>query len=173
MRNALFILVGFLPFILGLSSGDFAPNFSIKNQDGLEVKLNDYKGKFVLLYFYPKDDTSGCTKEAQNFRDQYSEIKNLNAVVFGVSRQDSASHKAFKEKHQLPFDLLVDSDRKLADQFDIGSIPIIGFTSRESVLIGPDRKIIRIYKDVAPEKHTQEVIGDIKNATSFKKSKSK
>lgn len=153
-----------LPFLLALSSGDKAPDFSAKNQDGKTIQLSKLKGKFVLIYFYPKDDTPGCTKEACSFRDQYPKIEKLNTVILGVSRQDEASHKKFKEKHKLPFDLLADTDGSLAKSFEIGSIPLFGLTKRESVLIGPDGKVIQVYESVDPKTHTQKVIQDLKKS---------
>lgn len=154
--------------LLGLSPGDAVPDFSAKNQDGKEIRISDYRGKPVLIYFYPKDDTPGCTKEACSFRDEYAEFKKLGAVIFGVSRQDSKSHRAFKEKHRLPFDLLVDEDGSVAKSLGIGMMPIIGFHKRQSILIGPDGKVFRIYSDVNPKNHTQEVLNDLKSIKSSK-----
>src|SRR4051812_16106563 len=99
MRNKILFLTAFtfgiLPFILGLRSGESAPNFSAKNQDGKLVHLSDFRGKPVVLYFYPKDETPGCTKEACNFRDGFSKFQSTGAVVLGVSRQDEKSHQEF------------------------------------------------------------------------------
>src|SRR3989338_4863444 len=108
------IILPFAPLIMAISAGVPAPNFAAKNQDGKEMHLSDFKGKFVLIYFYPKDDTPGCTKEACDFRDSFTKVKKLNAVVLGVSRQEAASHKKFIAKHKLPFDLLVDHDGEIA-----------------------------------------------------------
>jgi peroxiredoxin Q/BCP len=153
-----------LPFLLALTAGQDAPDFSARNQDGKTVHLSDYKGKFVVLYFYPKDETPGCTKEACNFRDSFQKLKAVNAVILGVSRQGEKSHQEFKAKHHLPFDLLADEDGSIAKTYDVGSIPIIGLDRRESVLIGPKGKILRIYKDVDPSTHTQEILSDIEKA---------
>jgi peroxiredoxin Q/BCP len=144
-----------------ISPGEPAPDFSTSNQDGKIVRLSDFKGKYVLIYFYPKDDTPGCTKEACSFRDQYKKIIELNAVVLGVSRQDEKSHQSFRSKHKLPFDLLADRDGNVAKLYGVGSMPLIGLTKRQSVLIGPDGKVIRFYDSVDPSKHTEEVIQDI------------
>jgi peroxiredoxin Q/BCP len=148
----------------GIPAGEKAPEFALKNQNGQIVRLSEQRGKFVLIYFYPKDDTPGCTKEACNFRDEYSEIKKLNAVVFGISKQDEKSHQKFIAKHKLPFDLLVDSDGEVAKAYGVGTMPVIGFHKRQSVLIGPDGKVLHFYGDVDPAKHVSEVIADIKKA---------
>lgn len=158
------LLFPFAPILMAVAAGAQAPNFSGKNQDGKEIHLSDLKGKFVLIYFYPKDDTPGCTKEACDFRDRFAEIRKLDTVVLGVSRQDAASHKAFIAKHKLPFDLLVDTDGKIAESFGVGSYPIVGMFKRQSVLVGPDQKVVRFYESVDPQTHVEEVIKDIKAA---------
>src|SRR5690349_149605 len=101
--------------LLGLSPGDPAPAFTAKNQDGKMMKLSDFKGKPLLLFFYPKDDTPGCTKEACNFRDDHSRIQALGAEVVGISRQGKESHQDFRSKHGLKFNLLTDEDGKIAE----------------------------------------------------------
>ena len=159
------LLIGlFCPFLLGLSAGDPAPNISARNQNGKLIHLSDYRGKFILVYFYPKDETPGCTKEACSFRDEYAKIRKMNAVIFGVSRQDEKSHQKFIAHHHLPFDLLVDRDGSIAKAFGVGSIPILGLLKRESVLIGPDGKVIRFYDDVNPGRHAEEVLDDLRKA---------
>lgn len=163
------LLLPFAPALMAMAAGSQAPDFSGKNQDGKEVHLSDFKGKFVLVYFYPKDDTPGCTKEACDFRDRYAEIRKLNAEVIGISRQDADSHKKFATKHKLPFDLLVDSGGKIGESFGVGSIPVVGgvfgISKRQSVLIGPDQKVVYFYESVDPETHVAEVMKDIKAAT--------
>jgi peroxiredoxin Q/BCP len=163
------LLIPFAPVLMAMAAGTQAPNFSGKNQDGKQIQLSYFKGKFLLVYFYPKDDTPGCTKEACDFRDRYTDIRKLNAEVIGVSRQDAGSHKKFATKHKLPFQLIVDSDGKIAESFGVGSVPLVGgvlgFTKRQSVLIGPDQKVVRFYESVSPETHVAEVIKDIKSAT--------
>ncbi len=128
------------------------------------INLKDLAGKPFVLYFYPKDNTSGCTKEACDFRDRFTEIKKLNAVVLGVSRQNGESHKKFIAKHKLPFDLLVDADGSVAKSFGVGTMPVVGFHHRQSILVGPDGKVVSFYESVDPEKHVAEVIADIKKA---------
>ncbi len=148
--------------VTGIAAGEKAPEFALKNQNGIVVRLSEQRGKFVLIYFYPKDDTPGCTKEACNFRDEYSEIKKLNAVVYGISRQDEKSHQKFIAKHKLPFDLLVDADGSVAEAYGVGTMPVVGFHKRQSILIGPDGKVVRFYGDVDPNKHVEEVLSDIR-----------
>lgn len=160
------LLLPLAPLLMAISAGTPAPEFTAKNQDGKEVKLSDFKGKFVLLFFYPKDETPGCTKEACSFRDAYGELKKLNTVVLGISRQDADSHKKFIAKHKLPFDLLIDHDGSVAKAFGVGTMPILGFHQRKSVLVGPDGKVIKFYESVNPDKHTPEVIEDVKKASS-------
>jgi peroxiredoxin Q/BCP len=164
MTKKLLGTLGLAVLFLGLAAlkpGENAPDFSAKNQNGKEIRLADLKGKYVLLYFYPKDDTPGCTKEACQFRDGFAQFGKHNAVVFGVSRQDSESHKAFIAKHKLPFDLLVDTDGKLAQSYGIGSIPVMGLDKRESVLILPNGKVAKIYTGVDPDTHSKQVLQDI------------
>jgi thioredoxin-dependent peroxiredoxin len=102
-----------------LKVGDKAPAFSLKDENGKTVKLSDFEGKRVVLYFYPKDDTSGCTTQACGFRDNYLDIEEKNAVVLGVSPDDEKSHQKFKTKFNLPFTLLVDTDHKVADAYGV------------------------------------------------------
>ena len=168
MKKILFFNLAFIPLLLALSFGDPAPQFSAKNQDGKVVQLSDFLGKFVLIYFYPKDDTPGCTKEACSLRDQYSEFKKLNVTILGVSRQSEKSHLQFKLKHHLPFDLLSDTDGSLAKAFEVPMIPIIGLTKRQSILIGPEGKVLHYYTDVDPSTHSKQVLEDIKNASRSK-----
>jgi peroxiredoxin Q/BCP len=149
-----------------LQKGDIVdPKLSAKNQDGQSVTLGKFRKQFVVLYFYPKDDTPGCTTEAQNFQAELGKLKNLNAVVLGVSRQDEESHQKFIAKNALKFDLLVDRDGKFGEAFGVGSIPVVGLTKRETVLIGPDGRLIRIYENVNPKEHAKEVIKDIESAS--------
>ena len=149
---------------LAIAPGTQAPNFNIPNQDGKMIQLSDYRGKYVLLYFYPKDETPGCTAQACTLRDQYDAIKAENAVVFGISRQGAESHKKFIAHHKLPFDLLVDGDGSVGKSLGVGSMPIVGFSDRDSILIGPEGKVIRFYENVDPVKHAGEVLADLKKA---------
>ena len=152
----------FIPFVLALTPGDPLPQISAKNQSGKVVQFSHFKGQYLLIYFYPKDETSGCTKEAETLRDRYADIKALGADVVGVSRQDEKSHQEFISNHKLPFDLLVDEDGSIAKTLGVDTVPLLGFTKRKSLLFGPDGKLLRFYSDVDPAKHAGEVIADIK-----------
>jgi peroxiredoxin Q/BCP len=168
MKNPSFfkkLLLPLAPFLMAIAPGTQAPEFSAKNQDEKAVKLSDFRGKFVLLFFYPKDNTSGCTKEACEFRDNYAALKKLNTVVLGVSRQGASSKKKFIAQHNLPYDLLIDHDGEIAKAFGVGLMPIIGLHKRMSVLVGPDGKVVRFYENVDPATHVPEVLEDVKKAS--------
>jgi thioredoxin-dependent peroxiredoxin len=150
------LLLGLL--LAGLEPGTPAPDVAALNQDGKTVRLSDFKGHPILLYFYPKDDTPGCTKEACALRDAYTRYQAKGIVILGVSKQDPASHKAFIEKHKLPFDLLADEDGAFAKAFGIGSMPIFGWFKRQSVLLDADHKVVKFFDDVDPSKHADEVL---------------
>jgi thioredoxin-dependent peroxiredoxin len=155
-------LLGIATGLMGLAPGESAPEFTAKNQDGKQVRLADFKGSPLLIFFYPKDDTPGCTKEACLLRDEYSKFKKLGAAILGVSRQDEKSHAAFRDKFHLPFDLLADTDGKIAKQFGIGSMPVVGFYKRQSILLDGNGKVVRFYDAVDPSKHAHEVLEDLK-----------
>ncbi len=144
--------------LAGLEPGTAAPDVSAPNQDGKLVKLSDFKGSPVLLFFYPKDDTPGCTKEACALRDAYTKYQKQGIVILGVSKQDPASHKAFIEKHKLPFDLLADEDGSVAKAFDVKRVPLFGWFKRQSVLLDADHKVVKFFDDVDPNKHAEEVL---------------
>ncbi|MFA6553178.1 MAG: peroxiredoxin [Patescibacteria group bacterium] len=135
-----------------------APNFSAQDQDGHTHTLNNYSGKWLLLYFYPRDFTPGCTTEACSLRDNFSELQKL-ATVVGVSTDSVDSHKKFSEKYRLPFTLLADDDKKMTQEY--GADGLI-FNKRTSFLIGPDGMIKKIYEKVKPERHAAEIIADLK-----------
>jgi thioredoxin-dependent peroxiredoxin len=149
-----------------LTTGDIAPDIAGKNQNGKLIHLSDFHGKYILVYFYPKDDTPGCTKEATNFQTELANFKHLNAVILGVSAQDEASHQKFIAKHGLQFDLLVDSSGEIRKAFSVGTIPVLGLAQRQSILVGPDGKVIHFYNNVDPAKHAQEVLEDLKKSQS-------
>ncbi len=138
-----------------LKVGDPAPDFSTTDDVGLPVSLKDYRGKTVILYFYPKDNTPGCTIEAKNFRDHIHDFEGKNAVILGVSFDSQSSHKKFKEKYQLPFRLLVDPDKKIAKAY--GSSGLL-FTSRNTFVIDGKGKILKIYRGVNPRSHAEELL---------------
>lgn len=147
-----------------LKPGDLAPTVTAKNQNGRDIGVSAFKGQYVLVYFYPKDDTAGCTIEAKNFQSQLDQFKKLDGVVLGVSRQNQASHQKFIAKNSLKFDLLVDTDGKFSQAFGIGNVPILGLDRRQSVLVGPDGKVLKVYDSVNPNHHAQEVLADIAKA---------
>ena len=145
-----------------LQAGDAAPAFALTDQDGQTHQLGDYAGRNVVLYFYPKDETRGCTIEACEFRDEHSALQALGAVVIGVSRDDEASHKNFAENHGLPFPLLVDGDAAVSTAYGAwGEREVRGETSvgmiRSTFLIGPDGKLRRVWPQVTADGHAHEV----------------
>lgn len=168
------ILLGFglLLMILALKSnaasklpkvGDIAPAFALADQSGKIRKLEDYSGKWVVLYFYPKDDTPGCTKEACSFRDDLKQLEKLGVQVIGVSVDDSDSHAKFADKYHLPFPLLADQDAKVAESYGaVNNLLIIKIAKRYTFLIDPSGKIAQIYLDVNTSRHSQEIIDDLK-----------
>jgi len=152
-------------FELKLKEGDVAPNFSAITNGGGNISLAELKGKNVILYFYPKDDTSGCTKEACGFRDDFAEFKKRGAVVLGVSPDSVKSHDKFVKKYKLPFTLLADEDKKIVEAYGVwGKKTFWGRkymgTYRVTFLIGPDGRIKRIWPDVKPEEHAKEVLAE-------------
>jgi peroxiredoxin Q/BCP len=163
-KISLLLLLPFCIALFGIAAGTKAPDFSAKNQEGKTVRLSALHGKYVLLYFYPKDDTPGCTKEACDFRDHYAKLRAMNTVILGVSRQGAKSHQAFIQKHHLPFDLLVDESGAIAKRFGVGEIASKGLHQRQSVLIGPDGKVLKFYAHVDPATHVGEVLADLKAA---------
>ena len=132
-----------------------APEFKLSDQDGKSHSLKDYKDKWVLLYFYPKDDTPGCTKEAESFRDHIRAFEGKNAVILGVSFDTQSSHQKFKEKYRLPFRLLIDPDKKIAKAYESSGL---FFASRNTFVIGGDGRILKIYRGVNPSSHVKELI---------------
>ncbi len=146
-----------------LKPGDDAPHFSLPDNQGRQVNLNDFKGKWVVLYFYPKDDTPGCTTEACHFRDDFKLLENLGAQVIGVSIDDSFSHKKFAEKYNLPFPLLSDASGEVASLYGaLNNFLVIKLAKRYTYLINPKGKIAKIYLSVDTSKHSQEIIEDLK-----------
>ncbi len=146
-----------------LKSGDDAPNFSLPDNQGRQVSLSEFKGKWVVLYFYPKDDTPGCTTEACHFRDDFKLLQNLGAQVIGMSIDDSFSHKKFAEKYNLPFPLLSDASGEVASLYGaLNNFLVIKLAKRYTYLINPQGKIAKIYLSVDTSKHSQEIIEDLK-----------
>lgn len=146
-----------------LKEGDKAPDFKSKDQDGNPVKLADFKGQRVVLYFYPKDDTPGCTKEACSFRDADDVYRKKGIKVFGVSTDDEKSHQKFISKFQLPFDLLADTDKSIVESYGVwGEKSMYGKkymgTNRKTFLIDENGKIAKIFDKVNVEQHADEVL---------------
>jgi len=148
---------------LKLKVGDVAPAFSAATSGGGKISLADFKGKNVVLYFYPRDDTPGCSKEACAFRDHFAEFRKKGAVVLGVSTDPVKSHDKFVEKFKLPFVLLADEDRAMVTAYGVwGEKSFMGRkyqgTHRVTFLIGPDGRIKDIWPQVKPEEHAAEVL---------------
>jgi peroxiredoxin Q/BCP len=151
---------------LKLKEGDKAPAFTAMTNGGGKVSLSDFKGKNVVLYFYPKDNTPGCNKEACGFRDNWDAIKKKGAIVLGVSTDSVKSHDKFVEKFQLPFTLLADDDKKIVNAYGVwGPKTFMGVkyngTSRVTFLIGPDGKIKKIWPKVKAGEHAAEVLAEL------------
>jgi thioredoxin-dependent peroxiredoxin len=140
---------------MALSVGTIAPNFTTVDDEGKTVSLSDFKGKVVVLYFYPKDDTPGCTKQAQSFRNNYEQYQGKDMVVLGVSMDDQASHKLFKEKYGLPFQLLVDSDGAITSAYEVMGG---GYSKRVTYVIDGDGKISHVDETVKTDTHAQDIL---------------
>lgn len=143
-----------------VKEGDAFPDFRLKADDGMEVSLSDLKGKRSVVYFYPKDDTPGCTKEACSFRDNINSFKSLGIPVFGISVDNIESHKKFKSKYSIPFILLSDSDKKVVTKLGIKSM--FGAASRVTFILDENGKILRVYPKVSPDKHAEEILTFLK-----------
>ncbi|NLW71604.1 MAG: thioredoxin-dependent thiol peroxidase [Chloroflexi bacterium] len=148
-----------------LKENDLAPDFTVLDQDSNPISLSQFKGKKVVLYFYPKDDTPGCTAEACNIRDNYQIFEENGIIVLGVSKDSPKSHIKFREKYGLPFTLLADVNHEVADAYGVWGLK--KFMGREyegmkrtTFLIGEDQRIHRIYENVKPAQHGEEIIKD-------------
>ena len=139
--------------------GASAPNFTLASQDGTKISLSQFRGKWVVLYFYPKDMTSGCTIEAHNFQRDQQKYIDRNAVVLGVSVDSVDSHQKFCTKEGLNFKLLSDSDHKVTEEYgSLTNLGLVKFASRYTFIIDPKGKIAKVYTDVNPNKHSDEVL---------------
>jgi peroxiredoxin Q/BCP len=143
---------------MALSVGMDAPTFTAKDSEGNTVSLSDFAGKVVILYFYPKDDTPGCTKQAQSFRDNYAEYQGKEMVVLGVSRDDEASHKLFKEKYGLPFQLLADVEGTITKAYDVDGG---GYAKRVTYVIDSNGKITHVDASVNTASHAQDILSAV------------
>lgn len=143
---------------MALSAGTKAPSFSSTDDKGNSISLSDFSGKTVVIYFYPKDDTPGCTKQACSFRDSYSEYQGKDIVVLGVSMDDETSHKAFKEKFSLPFPLVVDTDGSIAKAFDVEGG---GYAKRVTFVIDGEGNITKVYDSINTETHATDILSDL------------
>jgi len=148
-----------------IKQGELAPDFELPDQEGITKKLSDYRGSKVVLYFYPKDDTPGCTTEACSFRDNFSELHRHQIEVLGVSADDVKSHARFHEKYHLPFTLLSDADHKVSEAYGVwGQKKMAGHEYmgifRTTFLIDEDGKILKVYEKVKPENHADEILSD-------------
>jgi peroxiredoxin Q/BCP len=154
--------------MLGLASaadikeGMKAPAFEAQDQNGVTIRLSDYQGKStVVLYFYPKDDTPGCTKEACSLRDGFAELKAAGAVILGVSADTTQSHKAFADRYHLPFSILADPDRRIIEAYGV-KIPLVGIAKRVTFLIDRQGLVRKVLTDVETQSHDRQVLGLLK-----------
>ena len=168
MKKFLFLLLItmiFTPLHAGETptTGEDAPAFNLQDQNGDWHKLEDYRGQWLAVYFYPRDDTPGCTKEACNFRDNIYAFKAIGAAVVGISVDDVESHKEFADKYKLPFTLLADEKSEAASAYGVlKDYKLVKLASRQSFLVSPEGKIAKHYAKVDPDTHTDEVLADIK-----------
>jgi peroxiredoxin Q/BCP len=155
---ALFAILAALPLAAAEMPqvGQTAPEFSLPSQDGSTIGIKEFRGKWVVLYFYPKDGTQGCTIEAHNFQQDLSKYEAAKAVIVGVSVDSTDSHKDFCAKQGLTFKLLADTDKKVVDQY--GSLGGNGVASRNTFLIDPSGKIVKVWTRVMPNTHSKEVL---------------
>lgn len=150
-----------------LNVNENAPDFTLPDQDNIPHALSDYRGQWVLVYFYPKDNTPGCTTEACSIRDAFPRFDQSHIKVFGISTDTPASHKKFAEKYQLPFTLLADPKKKVVTLYNVyGTKTLFGKkipgTKRASFLINPEGVIAKIYTTVKPAEHAKQVLQDVK-----------
>ena len=146
-----------------LAAGSLAPKFTLLDQASKTHTLADYRGRWVVLYFYPKDDTPGCTTEACNFRDDLPAMRALNVQILGISIDDTKSHARFAEKYSLPFPLLADTEGDVARAYgSLWSIGPMRIAKRYTFVIDPDGRIARIYRNVKPASHSRELQHDLK-----------
>jgi peroxiredoxin Q/BCP len=152
-----------------LKVGEVAPDFELEDDSGARVRLSDLRGKTVVLYFYPRDDTPGCTKEACSFRDSWAGVKASGAVVYGLSPDTVEKHRAFRDKYGLQFPLLSDRDRSVMKAYGAFGAKImygreVEGVIRSTFIVGPDGKVTRVFPKVRPEGHAAEVLAALGEA---------
>jgi len=160
------ILAGLAVFVLGMRAGDkapavgtSAPDFTLNSQEGKPVSLSSFRGKWVVLYFYPKDFTSGCTVEAHNFQRDLAQYEKRNAVIVGVSMQDEDSHQKFCTKEGLSFKLLADTKQEVSSLYDsVMNMGVAKLSARHTFLIDPQGVVRKVYLEVHPDKHSEELL---------------
>lgn len=168
MKKMIVLLCGIFLSIVAYAGespvvGSDAPGFKLQDQNGDWHQLSDYQGQWLAVYFYPKDDTPGCTTEACNFRDNIYAFKAIDAVVVGISVDDVESHKEFSDKYKLPFTILADAGGETARAYGVlRDFKLLKLASRQSFLVNPEGKIAKHYDDVDPDTHTEEVLADLK-----------
>ena len=169
LRSLVILLFNALPFTGSAQAaqvpamGSVAPEFSLPDQSGKILKLADLRGQWVVLYFYPKDDTPGCTEEACQFRDDMAALQTLGARIVGISVDDSISHAAFAKKHQLQFPLLADRDGRVASAYGaLSDWLLLKLAKRYTFLIDPQGRIAKVYLKVDTSRHSAEIIADLK-----------
>lgn len=140
---------------MALSVGTPAPDFTAKDEAGHSISLSQFKGNTVVLYFYPKDDTPGCTREAQSFRDTHADYQGRDIVVLGVSMDDEASHQRFKEKYGLPFRLVADPDGVITEAYDVDGE---GYSKRVTFVINGDGVIDQVFNSIKTDTHASDVL---------------
>ena len=150
-----------------ISQGDPAPDFSLLDETGTQITLSQFRGQTVVLYFYPKDDTPGCTTEACNFRDDYGLYQQAGVIILGVSPDATSSHTKFKRKFDLPFPLLCDTDHKVSDLYGVwGPKKFMGKSYegvlRTTFLIGQEGKVICVFENVKPAEHSKQILAVLK-----------
>jgi thioredoxin-dependent peroxiredoxin len=149
--------------------GSNAPDFTLTSQEGKSVSLKDFRGQWVVLYFYPKDFTSGCTREAHNFQRDLAQYVQRSAVILGVSVDTADSHKQFCAKEGLNVMLLADTDKKVSEAYgSLTNLAVVKFAARHTFLIDPNGKIVRVYTSVDPSKHSSEVLAALDESQKSK-----
>jgi len=157
------VAVGLTPLMMSAASmpsvGSLSPDFTLTSQDGTPVSLKDYRGKWVVLYFYPKDFSSGCTIEAHHFQRDQPQYQQKNVVVLGVSVDSPDSHKQFCTKEGLNFRLLADTDHKVSSAYgSLTNLGLVKFASRHTFIINPAGKVAKVFTEVTPNQHSEEVL---------------